>query len=95
MGTAGDAYEQNWPNIQVDLEDLNSCAQLSTTVRTRVDLLIALRILNLGTRWRWEVGFTTLPLYPRAESSPPPEHIGWRVRWVSEASVGIMENISP
>jgi len=37
MGTAGDAYEQNWPNIQVDLEDLSSCAQLSTTLRTRGD----------------------------------------------------------
>jgi hypothetical protein len=37
MGTAGDASEQNWLIIQADLEDLSSCAQLSTTLRTRTD----------------------------------------------------------
>ena len=38
MGTAGNASEQNWPIIQeADLEDLSSCAQLSTTLRTRGD----------------------------------------------------------
>jgi len=26
---------------------------------------IAPRILNLGTRWKWEVSFTPRPLYPR------------------------------
>jgi hypothetical protein len=29
---------------------------------------IAPRILNLGTRWRWVVGFTPRPLYPQGKS---------------------------
>jgi hypothetical protein len=33
---------------------------------------IAPRILNLGTRWRWEVTFTSHPLHPRCNSSRYP-----------------------
>jgi hypothetical protein len=29
---------------------------------------IALRILDLGTRWRWVVSFTPRPLYPQGKS---------------------------
>jgi hypothetical protein len=32
----------------------------------------ALRILNLGTKWRWAVSFTPRPLYPRCRNTPPP-----------------------
>jgi len=28
---------------------------------------IATRILDLGTRWRWGVSFTSRPLYPRGK----------------------------
>jgi len=51
---------------------------------------------EFGARWRWKIGFTTSPLYPRGERTlPPPASIDWWVRWVSEASVGIMTNTSP
>jgi hypothetical protein len=36
-------------------------------------------IIDLGTRWRWVVSFTALPLYPR-ENSPGTHWIGG---WVS------------
>jgi len=33
---------------------------------------IAARILNLGTRWRWVVSFTTLPPSPWGKDLPVP-----------------------
>jgi hypothetical protein len=44
---------------------------------------IAPRILDLGTRWRWVVSFTTRPLYPR-ERSPGTHLIG---SWVGPRAV--------
>jgi hypothetical protein len=42
---------------------------------------IAPRILDLGTRWRWVVSFTTRPLYHR-ERAPGTHGIGWVGSWV-------------
>jgi len=36
---------------------------------------IALRILGLGTRWRWVVSFTPRPLYSQGKNLPV--LIGW------------------
>jgi len=33
---------------------------------------IALRVFDLGTRWRWTVSFTPRPLYPQRKSSRYP-----------------------
>jgi hypothetical protein len=33
---------------------------------------IAIRILDLSTRWRWAVGFTPRPLYPQGKNSRYP-----------------------
>jgi len=36
--------------------------------------IIAPRILDLSTRWRWVVSFTPRPLYPQGKSSRYPLH---------------------
>jgi hypothetical protein len=40
---------------------------------------IALRILDLGTRWRWVFSFKTRPLYPQGKSPRYP--MDERLRW--------------
>jgi hypothetical protein len=44
---------------------------------------IAPRILDLGTRWRWVVSFTPLPLYPKERT--PGNH--WIGVWVGPRSI--------
>jgi hypothetical protein len=36
--------------------------------------------LDLGTRWRWVVSFTSRPLYPREKTPPPGTH--WIGGWM-------------
>jgi hypothetical protein len=42
---------------------------------------IAPRILDFGTRWRWVVSFTPLPLYPQGK---PPVPTGQEAGWAPE-----------
>jgi hypothetical protein len=40
-------------------------------------------LLDLGTRWRWAVSFTPLPLYPPGKEPPVP--IGQKAEWAPES----------
>jgi hypothetical protein len=46
-------------------------------MKTRADWRYSSTFLNLGTRWRWVVNFTPLPLYPRGKSPRYPSVGGW------------------